>query len=78
VSADVLDRLDEVLDRGVSVERVFATELLSQPAEHRRVLVAALRSACGDEHRRRLAARGMDEEHVRESVARTVRALLSA
>jgi hypothetical protein len=78
LSADVLDRLDDVLDGRVGVEQAFRVELAAQPAEHRRVLVAALRSACGDPHRRLLAAQGMDDERVRASVARTVRALLGA
>jgi hypothetical protein len=78
MSVDVADRVDEVLERGVLVEQAFAVELAAQPPEHRRVLVAALRSACGDAHRRRLVAQGLDDEGVRASVARTVRALLSA
>jgi hypothetical protein len=79
VSADaVVERLDEVLDDAVPVEQAFAAQLSAQRPEHRRVLLAALRSACGDDHRRRLAQRGLDDDAVRASVARTVRALLNA
>ncbi len=74
----VVEQVDEVLDRGVRIEQAFAAQLSAQRPEHRRVLLAALRSACGDDHRRRLADRGMEEDAVRAAVARTVRALLDA
>jgi hypothetical protein len=79
VTADVvLEQVDEVLEGDVPIERAFGPQLAAQRPEHRRVLLAALRSACGDDHRRRLAERGLDEDAVRASVARTVRALLNA
>jgi hypothetical protein len=79
VSTDaVVERVDEVFDRAVPVDQAFREQLAAQRPEHRRVLLAALRSACGEDHRRRLAERGLDEDAVRASVARTVRALLNA
>jgi hypothetical protein len=78
MTVDVRGRLDDVLDGSVAVEHAFAVELAAARPDHRRVLVAALRSACGESHRRRLLAQGMDESAIRASVARTVGALLRA
>jgi hypothetical protein len=78
VSADVADLVGDVLDGAAAIEVAFAAELAATPAQHRRVLLAALRSACGDAHRRRLVTQGLDDAAVRASVARTVRALLRA
>ena len=78
MTADLLEQVDGVIDGSMPVEQAFGDELAAQRPEHRRVLLAALRSACGEDHRRRLAERGMDDDAVRASVARTVRALLNA
>ncbi len=78
MSVGLGDRLASVLDGGVAVEVAFRSELEAARPEHRRVLLAALKSACGEPHRRRLEAQGLDEAGVRASVARTVGALLRA